>query len=178
LKLKSLNSIRRASTIIQLEVMAATPIPFPHPTTRELRAPTARPHSPPSVSYGRPSNMSQVIDLGREQFAIGTINRLNLFERGCHIKTREHNVAASWEEIAGVSYEYLSKHTLNAFTTRKDFLFVFHMTNGTSIPIKFIRFGMLWGVDFIYHNHKIKKLIEALAQHTEIKTPPRGWLLQ
>ena len=121
---------------------------------------------------------ANISNLGREQFAIGTINRLKLFEHGCHIKTKEQNVVAGWGEIASVSYEYLFKQTINAFTTKKDFLFVFHMKNGTSIPIKFIRFGGLWGFDFIYHNYKINKLIEVLAQHTDIKKPPRGWLLQ
>ena len=117
-------------------------------------------------------------NLGRALFSLGAINRLKLFEHGCHIKTREQNVFAKWGDIASVSYEYRFKQTINAITTRKDFLFVFHMKNGTSMPIKFIRFGGLWGVDFIYHNYQINKLIEVLAEHTVIKKPPRGWLSQ
>ena len=106
--------------------------------------------------------------LGRKKFSIGVINRLKLFEHGCHIKTKQHNVLAKWEEIASASFEYLEKHTLNAITSQKHFLFVFHMKNGNAIPVKFIRLGFLWGLEFAYHDWKINKLIKVLAQHTKV----------
>ncbi len=104
------------------------------------------------------------VDLGSELFAIGTINRLVLFERGCHIKTKEHNTFASWDQIGRV-FTYGHKRSLNGFTYSQKLELSFEMKDGSTIPIEFTRLAFLWGVEFLYHNRKIKKLFEVLAQH-------------
>jgi len=104
------------------------------------------------------------IDLGNEQFSIGTINRLVLFERGCHIKTNKHDVFCTWDEIGRV-LKYGHKQSLNGFTYSQKLGLNFEMKDGRTIQVEFTRLGFLWGIEFIYHNHKTKKLFETLAQH-------------
>ena len=104
------------------------------------------------------------IDLGSELFAIGAINRLVLFERGCHIKTKEHNIFATWEQIDRV-FTYGHKRSLNTFSYSQKLGLKFEMKDGRTIQVEFTRLAFLWGVEFLYHNHKVKRLLEVLAQH-------------
>ena len=104
------------------------------------------------------------IDLGNELFAIGVKSRLVLFDHGCHIKTKEHNVFAKWEEI-GLLFTYGGKESLNGFTHSQKLGLSFEMTDGRIIPIEFKLFAILWGAEFLYHNHRTKKLFEVVAQH-------------
>ena len=108
-----------------------------------------------------PVNIS---NLGNKLYDIGTINRLKLFEHGCSIKTLKENVIVKWDEIASVGY-YWTQHSINAVPGYQDFGLVFEMKDGRSIPIKFKRIAMLWGIETIYHNRKIKKLFEILAHY-------------
>ena len=103
-------------------------------------------------------------DLGNELFAIGAINRLVLFERGCHIKTKAHDIFARWDEIGHV-FQYGHKRSLNGFTYSQKLGLNFEMKDGRTIQIEFTRLAFLLGVEFLYHNHKIKRLFEVLAQH-------------
>lgn len=105
-----------------------------------------------------------ISNLGNELYAIGTISRLKLFEHGCHIKTIKENVIAKWDEISSVGY-YWRQQTINAIPGNQFFGLVFEMKNGRSIKINFIRPGILWGIENIYHNRKIKKLFEILAHN-------------
>lgn len=104
------------------------------------------------------------IDLGNELFAMGAKNRLVLFEHGCHIKTKEHNVLAKWEEIDRL-FTYGHKQSLNGFTHSQKLGLSFEMKDGRIIPIEFNLFAFLLGVEFLYHNHKIRKLFEVVAKH-------------
>ena len=102
--------------------------------------------------------------LGNELFAIGAVNRLVLFERGCHIKTKAHDTFATWDEIGHV-FEYGHKRSLNGFTYSQKLGLNFEMKDGRTIQIEFTRLAFFFGVEFIYHNQKIRKLFEVLAQH-------------
>jgi len=104
------------------------------------------------------------VDLGNELFSIGAINRLVLFERGCHIKTKADDVFARWDEIGHV-IQYGHKRSLNGFTYSQKLGFNFEMKDGRTIQVEFTRLAILWGVEFLYHNQKIKRLFEVLAQH-------------
>lgn len=104
------------------------------------------------------------IDLGNELFAMGTENRLVLFDRGCHIKTKEHNVVAKWEEI-GRLFTYGHKQSLNGFTHSQKLGLSFEMKDGRVVPIEFKLSAFLWGLEFLYHNHRTKKLLEVVARH-------------
>ena len=75
---------------------------------------------------------------------------------------------ARWEEIEQVSVNHPYKFTLNGFTGRKDYRLYFKMRTGAVIDVKLIRLGFLWGIEFIYHNHKINQLIKLLASYTKI----------
>jgi hypothetical protein len=108
-----------------------------------------------------PANIS---NLGNELYAIGTISRLKLFEHGCHIKTIKENVIAKWDEISSVGY-YWTQQTINAIPGNQFFRLVFEMKDGHSIKVKFIRPGILWGIENIYHNRKIKELFDILAHY-------------
>lgn len=104
------------------------------------------------------------IDLGSKLFAIGATDRLVLFDRGCHIKTKEHDVFAKWEEIRRL-FTYGHKKALNGFTHSQKLGLSFEMKDGRIIPIEFNFFAFLWGVEFLYHNHTMKKLFEVVAKH-------------
>ena len=104
------------------------------------------------------------VDLGNELFSIGVINRLVLFERGCLIKTNEHNVFAKWEEILRV-FTYGHKRSMFLITYWQRLGLAFEMKDGRSIKIEFTRLAFFYGVEFLYHNQKIKKLFEVVAQH-------------
>lgn len=104
------------------------------------------------------------VDLGNELFSIGAINRLVLFERGCYIKTKEHNVFAKWEEIGRV-YTYGHKKSLFLITYRQNLGLSFEMKDGRNVKIEFTRLAFFYGVEFLYHNQKIKKLFEVILQH-------------
>lgn len=104
------------------------------------------------------------IDFGNELFSIGTLNRLVLFERGCHIKTKEHNVFARWEEIVRL-FTYSRKSVLNGFTYSKKLRLTFKLNDGRYIEIEFTRLAFLWGIEFLYHNRKIDQLFKVIAQH-------------
>src|SRR5438309_10132465 len=104
-------------------------------------------------------------DLGREQFAIGAINRLVFFERGCHIKTRAHSTFARWDEINRV-FRYGHKQSINGFTYSHKLGLNFEMKDGRTIQIELTRLAFLWGLEFLYHNYKIKKLFDVLMQHS------------
>ncbi len=103
-------------------------------------------------------------NLGRELFAIGAINRLQLFEHGCHIKTRAHDTFAKWDEIGRV-IRHGHKKSLNGFTFSQKLGLNFEMRDGRTIQIEFTQFAFLWGLEFIYHNYKVEKLFEVLSQH-------------
>ncbi len=130
---------------------------------------------------------TSISDLGGELFAIGIVNRLNLYERGCHIqskeklaaargrffrgsKTKKYDVVAKWEEIASVSFYQTSQLSVNYVTGEKTFRLNFFLKDGTLVPILLTQRGVLWGAEFIYHNWKIKKLLELLSQHTVLNT--------
>lgn len=102
-------------------------------------------------------------NLGTELYDIGTINRLTLFEHGCHIKTFKHNVTAKWGEILEVGYSW-TQHSINYVPGHQNFGLVFDMKDGRSIPINFIRVACLLGIETIYHNRKIRKLFDILKQ--------------
>lgn len=104
------------------------------------------------------------VDLGSELFLIGAINRLVLFERGCHIKTKEHNVFVKWEEINRV-FAYGHKRALFLVTYSQNLGIKFELKDGRNIDIEFTRLAFLFGIEFLYHNRKIKKLFEVIAQH-------------
>lgn len=103
-------------------------------------------------------------NLGNELYRIGTINRLTLFDYGCHIKTSKENIIAKWVEILRIDY-YWTQNFIIFVPLPQDIGLVFRMKDGRSIPIKFTRVAILWGIEFIYHNSKIKKLFEILANH-------------
>ena len=140
-----------------------------------------------STDLNASSTKTAISDLGSELFAIGIIDRLNLYERGCHIQSKEklppergrllsssrtknYDVVAKWEEIASVSFHQTSQFSVNYVTGEKSFRLNFFLKNGTLVPILLTRRGVLWGAEFIYHNWKIKKLLEILSQHTVLTT--------
>jgi len=100
------------------------------------------------------------VNLGSELFAIGAINRLVLFDHGCHIKTNEHNVFATWEEIARV-FRYGHKQSLNGFTCSQKLGLYFEMKDGRTIRIEFTQMAFLWGIEFFYHNYKTKNFLKS-----------------
>jgi hypothetical protein len=104
------------------------------------------------------------INLGNELFAIGIKNRLVLFDHGCHIKTKEHNVFVKWEEI-GRLFTYGHKQSLNGFTHTQKLGLSFELKDGRIIQIEFKLYAFLWGAEFLYHNHRTKKIFEVVAQH-------------
>jgi hypothetical protein len=108
------------------------------------------------------------IDLGNQLFAIGAMNRLVLCDRGCHIKTKQHNVLVTWEEISRV-FRFGHKQSLSGFTFSQKLGLDFEMKDGRTIQIEFTRLAFLWGVEFLYHNYKSKRLFEILAQHVPIR---------
>lgn len=139
------------------------------------------------INQNTNSKTTSISDLGGELFAIGIVNRLNLYERGCHIqskeklapergrlfwssKTKRYDVVAKWGEIASVSFHQTSQLSVNYVTGEKAFRLNFFMKDGTVIPIVLTRRGVLWGAEFIYHNWKIEKLVEILSQHAVLNT--------
>lgn len=107
-------------------------------------------------------------DLGNELFAMGTRNRLVLYDSGCRITTKAQDVFARWDEISHV-FHYGHKRSLNGVTYSQKLGLNFEMKDGRTIQIEFAPFALLLGVEFIYHNHRIKKLFEVLGQHVAIK---------
>ena len=109
-----------------------------------------------------------IVDLGNELFAIGARNRLVLFDGGCRITTKDQDVFARWDEISHV-FRYGHKRSLNGITYSQKVGLNFEMKNGQTIQIEFTPLAFLWGVEFIYHKHRMKKLFEVLGQHVLVK---------
>ena len=111
-------------------------------------------------------------ELGQEQFAIGTfisINQLRLFEHGCHIRTERVNVIATWEEIESVRFTYKRNMSINGFTGQKIFELRFNLTTGEIVPMEIKRFSFLWGIEFLYHNRLMDRLLQVLNQHAYVR---------
>jgi hypothetical protein len=128
----------------------------------------------PPRGVGEPhgSSVHGALDLGPEQFSIGTfitINHLRLFEHGGCIRTPRTNLVVKWEEIDCVGSTYTRKMTINGITGEKDFELEFNLTTGESVTIELKRLALLWGLEFLYHNAKIKRLHQVLSQHALVR---------
>ena len=108
------------------------------------------------------------VDLGKELYSFGARNRLVVFSSGCLITTKAQHVFARWDEINHV-FHYGHKTSLNSFTYKQKLGLNFEMKDGRTIQIEFTPLAFLWGAEFLYHNHRIKKLFEILRQHVPIR---------
>ena len=129
----------------------------------------------PPRGVGQPhgSSVHGAFDLGPKQYSVGTsitLNHLRLFEHGCRIRTPRTNLVARWEEIDCVGFSYKRKVTMNGITGQKEFELEFNLTTGESVTIELNRVAFLWGLEFLYHDSKIKRLRQVLNQHVLVRT--------
>jgi len=104
------------------------------------------------------------LDLGAQVYKIGTVSRLTLFEHGFRIKTIKKDITAKWTDVLQVRYG--RQQEVWFFVPGTQYLLLnFDMKDGRSLGIEFSRLSILWGVENLYHNSKIKKLFRFLEQY-------------
>jgi hypothetical protein len=98
-----------------------------------------------------------------------TLNHLRLFKHGCRIRTPKTNLVVNWDEIVCIGFTYKRKTSIHFITGEKIFELDFNLTTGESVSIELKRVGFLWGIEFLYHNARIKKLVQVLNRHTLVR---------
>jgi len=106
---------------------------------------------------------------GAPFFSYGIFSHILIYASGCKVLCDGHHQFLGWGEIEKVVISHPYKRVFNGFTTQKNYNVHFILKNGNWISVNFQQFGVLLGLEFIYHNSQIKKLIQNLARFIPVQ---------